>query len=149
MSEAYVSAVAMLARREHSAAELVHKLTLKGYLVDEIEQVLAECQRLELQSDARFAESVCRARIRQGYGPERIRQELKNKHIDCELVDHVLMVEHDNWVSYAIDVWRKKYKQHGDVSYLDMQKQKQFLRYRGFSMHTISLVFESITHEEF
>ncbi|MDP3705493.1 MAG: recombination regulator RecX [Legionellaceae bacterium] len=147
MSKAYVSAVAMLARREHGAAELMQKLALKGYLVDEIQNVLTECQRLELQSDERFVESVCRARIRQGYGPERIRQELKNKHIDRELVDKVLMAESDNWVSYATDVWRKKYKQHGEASYLDRQKQKQFLLYRGFSMPTISLVFECITHE--
>lgn len=137
----------MLARREHGAKELMQKLALKGYATDEIHEALAECQRLDLQSDTRFAETLCRGRIRQGYGPERIRQELKSKYIDRELIEAILAVEDDNWLACAMNAWRKKYKQHGDSSYLETQKQKQFLLLRGFSMHTIAMVFECITHE--
>ncbi|MDP3562798.1 MAG: recombination regulator RecX [Legionellaceae bacterium] len=143
MSKAYVSAVAMLARREHGADELMQKLAQKGYDQTEIQLALDECQRLDLQSDIRFAENVTRARIRQGYGPERIRQELKNKRIERELIDNVLAIEQDNWVSYAMDVRKKKYDQAANSSYSDIQKQKQFLLYRGFSMHTIAIVFDS------
>lgn len=149
MSKVYVSAVAMLARREHGAAELVQKLLQKGYEPAEVEEALIECQRLNLQSDLRFAENVCRARIRQGYGPERVRNELQMKQIDRELIEQVLAMEDEQWLTYALEVWRKKYKQQSDYSYADVQKQKQFLLYRGFSMQTIAMVFEQINYIEF
>lgn len=149
MSKAYVSAVAMLARREHGALELMQKLSLKGYNAEEIQAALHECQRLDLQNDVRFVENVFRARIRQGYGPLRICQELKNKRIDSELIEQALTLEQDNWLSFAIDVWRKKYKTLDECSYAEKQKQKQFLLYRGFEMHTIAEVFECLQYEKF
>ena len=141
MSEALAGAVRLLARREHGAHELSTKLARKGHLDSAIQDAVRECQRLGLQSDSRFVENVCRTRIRQGYGPLRIRRELQCLQIDAELVDAALRSEQDNWLSYAIDVWKKKYKEDGEVSYIDLQKQKQFLLYRGFSMDTIAMVF--------
>ena len=136
----------LLARREHGAHELANKLAMKGYLDIEIQDALSECQRLGLQSDSRFVDNVCRTRIRQGYGPIRIRQELQNLHIDSELIDAVLQQEQDNWLDYAVSVWKKKYKEQGELSYTTLQKQKQFLLYRGFSSDIITMVFK---HEKF
>ena len=142
MTKAFEGAVRLLARREHGAHELVQKLSQKKHLVHDIQEAIAECQRLGLQSDARFVESLCRTRIRQGYGPSKIRQDLKNVKIDRELIDDALRLEQENWVSYAIDVWTKKYKEQDDTSFAAIQKQKQFLLYRGFSMDTIGEVFK-------
>lgn len=131
----------LLARREHGAHELANKLATKGFLTIAIQDALQECQRLGLQSDSRFVENVCRTRIRQGYGPIRIRQELQNLRVDDELIHAALQQEQDNWLGYAIGVWKKKYKEQVDVSYMALQKQKQFLLYRGFSTDTINMVF--------
>lgn len=144
MTKAFVSAVRLLARREHGAHELAQKLAKKEHSAADIQDAIAECQRLLLQSDHRFVDSMCRMRIRQGYGPARIRQDLQNVRIDRDLVEEILGKEHDNWVGYAHDVWLKKYKNHDDHSFAAVQKQKQFLLYRGFSMDTISMVFREM-----
>ena len=140
-SNAYACAVRLLARREHGAHELVNKLVLKGYPADAAEEALRECQRLGLQSDSRFVENVCFTRIRQGYGPIRIRQELQHLQVDSVLIDAVLQQEQDNWLAYALGVWKKKYKEQSELSYVALQKQKQFLLYRGFSTDTITKIF--------
>lgn len=143
MTKAFVSAVRLLARREHGAHELAQKLATKDHPDLDIQNAIAECQRLGLQSDTRFVENLCRARIRQGYGPARIRQDLQNLKIDRDLIDDVLREEQDNWHHYAKDAWLKKYKNQDDDSFAAIQKQKQFLLYRGFDMDTIRQVFSN------
>ncbi len=145
MTKAYVDAVRLLARREHGAYELEQKLLQKKHSVLDIKHAIDECQRLELQSDLRFVESMCRTRIRQGHGPARIYHDLKQVRIDPDLIAQVLEEERDNWISYARDVWLKKYGEQENVSFADTQKQKQFLLYRGFSMATIQMVFKDIS----
>lgn len=144
MSKAYVSAVAMLARREHGAQELLQKLANKGYGESERYEALAECQRLGLQSDDRFAENVCSSLARLGYGPIRIRQRLQQKHIAEEIIEQAMTALQDQWVSYAHAVWYKKYKHNNDNTYIARQKQKQFLLYRGFSVDIIATVFSEL-----
>lgn len=144
MTKAFVSAVRLLARREHGAHELAVKLAKYSYTTLEIDDAIAHCQDLGLQSDARFVENMCRARIRQGYGPLRIRQDLLCVQIDSELIDDALARERDNWLQFALDVWEKKYKEHTDHSFAAQQKQKQFLLYRGFYMDTIHRVFKEL-----
>lgn len=141
MTKAFVSAVRLLARREHGAHELAQKLLQKKHPESEVQDAIEACQRLGLQSDERFVESLCRARIRQGHGPARIRQDLKNVRIDRDLIEQALATESDNWMSHARDVWLKKYGGQEDHSFAAIQKQKQFLLYRGFSVDTINLVF--------
>lgn len=141
MSKAFECAVRLLSRREHGAYELANKLAQKGYADADIQDVLSECQRLDLQNDARFVDSLLRARIRQGYGPLRIRRDLQSAQIDRDLIDAALQEEADNWLQYATQVWKKKFKDQQELSYPAMQKQKQFLLYRGFSTDIITMMF--------
>jgi regulatory protein len=136
--------VRLLARREHGASELANKLHQKGFSVADAEAALLECQRLGLQSDARFVESLCNQRVRQGYGPVKIRQGLMHLKIDRTLIDEVLQKEHDHWLDYAVGVWQKKYKVAHKLTLAEIQKQKQFLLYRGFASDTIAMVFKDI-----
>lgn len=144
-SSAYESAIRLLARREHGAAELCAKLERKGFDADLACEAVAECQRLGLQSDHRFTESYTRWRIGQGYGPLKIIQELKNKRINSDLIQEILNQERHNWLGYAIDVWEKKSKGALDYSINDLQKTQRFLLYRGFSMDIINAVMKEIT----
>ncbi len=144
MTKAFDCALRLLARREHGAQELADKLSQKGYEADEIRDAIEKSQGLGLQSDLRFVESFCRSRIRQGIGPVKISQELQAKHIDKTLIENTLAQEQDNWLSYALAVWYKKYKNHADISFAELQKRQRFLQYRGFSTDIIASVVAEV-----
>lgn len=134
----------LLTRREHGAQELADKLAQKGYDQMEIAEAVVKCQNLGLQSDVRFVESVCAVRIRQGYGPLKIFQELQAKQIARELIDDVLKQEQNNWLNYAQAVWDKKYKNQETLSYTELQKGQRFLLYRGFPSDIIVKVVKEV-----
>lgn len=92
---------------------------------------------MDLQNDHRFVETYGRSRIRQGYGPLKISQELSSKGIDKDLIHQFLQQEEENWLPYALNVWQKKSKGNDDLSFEEFQKQQRFLLYRGFGMDTI------------
>ena len=81
---AKAKAVAYLARREHSQAELATKLARQGYGAAEIDHALQWLQGHQLQSDARFAQSLARRRAA-NYG---------NRAIGAELAQHGLNLRH-------------------------------------------------------
>lgn len=145
MDSAYNYALGLLAKREHAQAELITKLAQKGFDPVMIERVVAKLQDLDLQSDERYAEMLCRVRVKQGYGPLRIKQELDARKIDSIYTNELLAGEQGNWVSHALAVWHKKYNRQAEYSGKDRQKQKSFLYARGFSVDTIAMVFECLT----
>ena len=142
-NKAFDCAVRLLSRREHGAHELSAKLQQKGYDEAQIKEALTKCQDLSLQSDVRFVESFCRAQMQKGYGPIRIRQALQALKVDSELVLSTLQQEDSHWQALAFAVWKKKFKVSSDGSFAAVQKQKQFLLYRGFSVDTIAAVFRT------
>lgn len=145
MDKAYNYALSILAKREYARSELMTKLLQKGFDSVIIESVIAKLMDLNLQSDERYAEMICRTRVKQGYGPLRISQELNLKQIDSSQVNDLLREEQDNWVSHALAMWHKKYNRQAEYSVKEQQKQKSFLYARGFSMDTIAQVFECLT----
>lgn len=146
MTNARCRAVELLARREHGAVELVEKLIQKGFNRLEAEQAVAVCQQQGLQSDARFAEQLCRTRIQTGYGPYRISQELQAKRIAGEIIEGVLAAEQENWLQYAKAVFIKKFKTASAHSLDARQKQRRFLLYRGFTQDVVARVLNDFVH---
>lgn len=144
MTEAFESALRLLTRREHGALELCDKLEQKGFSQKEAKDALEACQRLGLQSDSRFVDNYTHSRLRQGYGPLKISQELKIKGVDKELILEKLEQEKDNWLNYAMKVWEKKSKGKKDLSFDEMQKLQTFLLYRGFTMDIILQVVKTL-----
>jgi len=140
MAKALDSALRLLVRREHGALELCSKLEKKGFASAEVRLALEECQRLGYQSDDRFVENYSRSRIRQGYGPLKITQELKSKGIDSALIDDCLYQNQESWLDAATAVWEKKSKGRQNLSFDELQKIKRFLLYRGFSADIIATV---------
>lgn len=140
MTKVFDCALRLLTRREHSAKELSEKLKQKGFQTEEVEETIESCQRLNLQSDQRFVELYIRSRVRQGYGPLRITQELKQKGVDSELIHKEIKQEGPNWLNHALTVWEKKCKGQIDLSFQEIQKHQRFLLYRGFDMDIISQV---------
>ena len=123
----------MLHRREHSFCELQEKLKQRGYLEDEISQVLCECQRLNYQSDERFTSMFIRNEYRKGYGFQRVKMKLKQLHqIPISLIDQVYQELELDWFELLTRVLQKKFPQLDRKSQRDYQKAYQFLQYRGF-----------------
>jgi regulatory protein len=139
---AYNAAIALLTRREHSVYELTQKLAKYG--VDEALEAILKCQELDLQSDLRFAEMLCRTRVNQGYGPHKIAKDLLSARVDRDLIAQVIAAENLNWVDHALRVWQKKYRNVINNSLLEQQKQQKFLLTRGFTHETITRVMKLI-----
>ena len=135
-------AMDLLARREHSVAEIRRKLLGKGYAQDAVEEQLRRLEQENLLSDRRFTEAYVNYRSKKGFGPLRIRQELKERGISAALMDAYL----DNsafWQNIAKEVREKRFG--GDVpqDYKDKARQMRFLQYRGFSHEQLQRLFDS------
>jgi regulatory protein len=127
--------VALLARREHTRAELVRKLTPFG-TKDEIDAVIANLQSANLQSDARFAEAYLRSQARR-LGPARLRQSLKQKGVDADTVtEQMETADLPDELQQAREIWTRKFgTAPGDAK--EWGKQARFLQARGFSSSVI------------
>ncbi|HHO68381.1 MAG TPA: regulatory protein RecX, partial [Gammaproteobacteria bacterium] len=87
----------LLARREHSVLELRRKLEQRGWQGGPLDEVLDSLVDQNLLSDRRFAEVYTRTRIERGYGPLRIRAELRERGIDAALAEAALEAEAPDW----------------------------------------------------
>jgi regulatory protein len=81
------SALRILARRDHSCAELKQKLSMRGFQDEQIKAAVAECLRLSYLDDHRFAVGCLRRLRRKGYGWRRIHQALSTKGISDGLIE--------------------------------------------------------------
>ncbi|MDP1525511.1 MAG: recombination regulator RecX [Rhodocyclaceae bacterium] len=133
MSELYSRAVRLLARREHTRAELVRKLASHG-TEEEIDTVLNELARSGLQSDARFAESYLRSQAGR-LGGARLRQTLRQKGVCAELVQ-TQVADLPDELARARAVWQKKFAT-VPADMKEWAKQARFLQGRGFSSEII------------
>jgi regulatory protein len=78
----------VLGYRPRSEQEMRQRLERKGYSPAVADQTLAKLTRLGLLNDREFAESWVAART--GYGPARIKQELRQKGIDRDLAEEMI-----------------------------------------------------------
>jgi regulatory protein len=131
-SSAKQVAVKLLARREHSATEIRHKLQQRDFSPDEIAEALVDLQQGDWQSDERFAEAYIRARRLKGFGPVRIAMELNERGVDESIVSRCLHRDDDIWVETMREQYQRKYKGTEPDDYHEKTKRMRFLQYRGF-----------------
>lgn len=140
------SAFGLLARREHSTAELKEKLGSRGFDEGMTDEVLTELARKGLLSDERYVASFITHHAARGQGPQRIRAGLRDAGVTGELVDRLLAAAGIDWVDCARTVRQKKFKGL-PASYPERAKQARFLQYRGFSQDQIRAAFGPDTGE--
>lgn len=143
-TQAQQSAMAYLARREHSRLELRQKLARKGFTADIIDRVLMELQADHLLNETRFVESFTRHRINQGYGPVRIQSELRQRGIERELLAEMLDSDAPEWVERACQARQKRFGSHLPTDQREWAKQMRFLQYRGFTSAQIKRALQSV-----
>lgn len=137
----YPTAIALLARREHSARELVRKLRDKGYDEAAVRDCIEQLQRERLQSDERYAESYAASRAGKGYGPLRIRAELIERGVDESVIDAQFASLDVNWDDLAAQVRRKRFGARLPKDFKERAQQSRFLQYRGFAHEQIRAAF--------
>ena len=134
-----------LSRREHSSREILNKMSnrveSKEMLLDSIKELIED----GLLSDERFAESYFQSRKNRGYGPLRIRNELKQRGIGDQLF--FTLSNEVNWSKYALEALRKKINGDLPTETKDVLKLKRFLNYRGFDFQDIDRAFELLKNE--
>ncbi len=130
-------ALDLLARREHSAAELRRKLIRRGVAVARAGEVVAGLAGECLQSDARFTENYAASRSGRGYGPLRIIAELRQRGVSDELIARFLHAGDPDWAGRAHAVRRKRFGAEIPAGPGERARQARFLHYRGFTSEQI------------
>lgn len=141
---AYNKALGLLARREHSRRELKLKLRQKGYESDEAGAALDRLGEQHYQDDDRFAEMLVRSRAAQGYGPMRLRAELKSHGLSDVRIRAVLDGAEVDWDANALAQLRRRFGTGSAPDHEERARRAQFLLRRGFPAATV----RSVTHAD-
>ncbi len=136
------AALRILALREHSAAELTRKLLSKGFAQSDIERLVEELQSRDWLDETRFTESFVRSRVQQGYGPLRIRQDLRQRGVAESTQALALESYADLWLEAACKARHKRFGEAPPTDIKNRAKQARFLTYRGFTSEQIRAAFE-------
>lgn len=145
-------AMRLLAQRDHSVHELANKIRLslkrseqrqgEAIPLDEeaLQQVISYCQENQWLDDQRFAERFIMSRSRNGYGPQRIQQDLQQKGLERDDIRQALNDAEVDWQEQASEVVRKKYGDSGPDELKEKAKAQRFLHSRGFLLTDIRAV---------
>lgn len=125
-------ALAFLARREHSRAELARKLEHAGHAQEEITALLDDFEARNWLSDRRFAESWVADHLARS-GPVKLAYELRQRGVAEGLIESVLADTRESELERAREVWRKKFGT-PPVNAQEKAKQMRFLQGRGFGL---------------
>lgn len=135
MNELRQQAIRLLARREHTHAELRKKLEGEG-TVEEIDAVLAGLAGSGLLSDARAAASYLRGHGAR-FGVARLKQTLRDKGVDDDTIATSLdESELPSELERARAVWQRKFCT-APQDQREWARQARFLQSRGFSVDII------------
>ena len=134
-----------LSRREHSSREIFKKMSnrveSKEMLLDSIKELVDD----GLLSDERFAESYFQSRKNKGYGPLRIRNELKQRGVGDQIF--LTLSNEIEWSEFALEALKKKISGKMPTETKGILKLKRFLNYRGFDYQDINKAFQIIKSE--
>ena len=130
-------AIAMLARREYSRAELRRKLLAAGDVTDaaEVDRVLEELVALGYLSDARFANAVV-AQKSGSHSKRAIGATLKAHGVDTEAASAALEASEVDDHDAMVALWQRKFGT-APANDRDKARQVRFLQSRGFSLSAI------------
>ncbi|WP_109126116.1 regulatory protein RecX [Dyella sp. C11] len=143
-TSAYDRALGLLARREHSRRELKLKLRQKGYEGEEAGEAIDRLGEQHYQDDERFAGSLIRSRVAQGYGPMRVRAELKSHGLSDARIRALLDEAGIDWQASALAQVRRRFGGGSPPDRDEKARRAQFLLRRGFPAATV----RNVTHAD-
>jgi regulatory protein len=146
-------AVAQLARREYSRADLRNKLLRRlGENVErdeaaaQVEKILDQLQAKGLLSDARFAAALTRTRANR-FGAARIRLEMREHDLPDEIVRPAIEELRATEEQRARELWKRRFG-HPPADPTERARQMRFLAQRGFSTAVVLRIVRSATADD-
>lgn len=148
LGELRLAGMDLLARREHGSSELKTKLAKRFRKRDcdlnMVEQVTRQLVEDGLLSDERFAASRVRQLAGRGYGPSRIRNDLRQQRVEHLISDNMeeAFDSEVDWEAEATAVYEKKYggapiEGDWDARQQERGRRLRFMQHRGFSSDVI------------
>jgi regulatory protein len=128
-------ALRLLARREHSRAELARKLAPRAESPEALAALLDELERRCQLSDERYAEARAH-RLARKYGAARILQELRARGVAKETADRVVGASSLDELERARAILARKYRSPPQTPE-EHARRARFLRSRGFAIGLI------------
>ncbi len=128
-------ALRLLARREHSRAELARKLAPRAGSREALEALLDDLARRAQLSDERYAEERAHVLARK-YGATRIRLDLRSKGIAQETAERIAETARAGDLGRARSILRRRYAS-APATREERAKRVRFLQQRGFSAEVI------------
>jgi regulatory protein len=129
---ARTAAVALLAKRDFAAGELLARLTARGFGPETARAVIEELTAAGTLNEARYAENYVAWHAARGQGPLRIGTDLR-KHGVAEALIEAALAGGPDWKALAGRVRRSKFGSQVPASWPEKARQMRFLQYRGFS----------------
>lgn len=136
-------ALRLLARREHSRAELGRKLAPRAASPEALQSLLDSLEQKQQLSNARFASERARVLSRK-FGAARIRLDLKSKGVGEEIIDSVAL---EGEAERAAAILARKYRSSATTRE-ERARRMRFLQQRGFSHETIRKLLSSDAEDE-
>ena len=128
-------AMRLLARREHSRAQLRGKVAPHAAEGEDVDGLLDELARAGWLSDARFAEHSIRASARR-FGPLMLAQQLRRKGVDDATIAAGFHAAGADGASSVERVWASRFRAPPSGE-RDRARQVRFLQGRGFALDEI------------
>ncbi|MDG1644933.1 recombination regulator RecX [Klebsiella huaxiensis] len=146
-------AIRILAMRDHSEQELRRKLAAPvmskngpealDVTPEEVDKVVEWCIDNRYLDDDRFVRQFIASRSRKGYGPARVRQELKQKGISRETIESSMRECEIDWALLAREQAQRKYGEPLPTAFSEKVKIQRFLLYRGYLMEDIQEIWRN------
>lgn len=136
-------ALRLLARREHTRAELKSRLSPHAEDPVHVEELLDEFEQLGYLSEARFVESMLNTRRRR-FGALRVLHDLRQKGVSEAGLEQAKAALADGELEAARAVWQRKFGRLPE-SATERARQARFLASRGFSAEVVHKVLRSGT----
>ena len=134
-------ALAMLARREHTRAEMTRKLSPHCESPEQVEQLLDALAARGWLSEARFAESRANTLARK-FGSRKIEYDLKSRGVSTEVVERTVEQARAQELENCRAAWQRKF---GTLpqNAAERGRQMRFLAGRGFSAEAVRQVLKA------
>ncbi len=149
---AYSAAIAKLAIRDHSRAEIARALSLKGFDSDISEIVIKKLEDEGYIKEAELAERFARSRLQKGCGRFQIMQKMSARGFDGDAAEKAVesVCSSEDEYAAAVSAVLKKLRVIGahDISKTRI-KLARFLFSRGFGHEvTMNAVNEVLSHDD-
>jgi len=134
-------ALAMLARREHTRAEMARKLSPHSESPEQVEQLLDALVARGWLSETRFAESRTNALARK-FGCRKIEHDLRSRGVSAEIVEHAVEQARTQELENCRAAWQRKFGVLPQTA-AERGRQMRFLAGRGFSAEAVRQVLKA------